>query len=152
MPLPRIILIIVILNTVVALCCGTFIYLQISSMKEVAIHGADARADEPKGVSSFYPIEKLILNLPDQGREHYFVIDLALQIDDGTAHNELKNLEPLLRSMVIGSLSALGFTELRALSMAQVQARLDLALSNEFSARNLKKPFSNVLVSKLIVQ
>lgn len=98
----------------------------------------------------FYPIEKIVVNLPGQDRERYVVLDLSLQAT-GNASN-LKNIEPLVRNSVITSLSQLKFSELRLLSITELQVRIEQQLRQDFAAKRLQVPFTSVLVSKLLVQ
>ncbi|MHC8306792.1 flagellar basal body-associated FliL family protein [Pseudomonas sp. PB3P13] len=101
---------------------------------------------------AFYPIEKIVVNLPGEHREHYFVLDLALQVDVNAHASTYKQIEPMVRNSVIASLSMLKFAELRVLPISELQARLDADLSKDFAAKGLDLPFRSILVSKLLVQ
>lgn len=100
----------------------------------------------------FFTLEKIIFNLQENGREHYFVLDLALQTDLGKYQAQLTQLEPMLRNAVVAHLSQMTFTELRSLPITELQARLQTVLFDDFARRQLEIPFSTLLVSKLIVQ
>nr|WP_224789752.1 flagellar basal body-associated FliL family protein [Pseudomonas fluorescens] len=150
----RVILLVVGLNTVITLGGAVFGYLHYSGR----LGGAQAAPAPVEGARraiseyAFYPIEKIVVNLPGENREHYFVLDLALQVDNKAHASTFKQIEPMVRNSVIASLSRLTFAELRAMSIAELQARLDLDLGKDFAAQGLDLPFSGVLISKLLVQ
>jgi flagellar FliL protein len=100
----------------------------------------------------FFTLEKIIFNLQEQGREHYFVLDLALQTDLAQYQAQLTQLEPMLRNAVVAHLSQMKFTELRSLPITELQVRLQTVLFDDFARKQLEIPFSTLLVSKLIVQ
>lgn len=160
MALPRVILIIVILNSLVLIgSTGLNIYL---------LNGAGAAAPEriaeadgktkaaPARVSNreyqFFPVEKIIVNLRGDQRERYFVLDLALQADLKVPAARLQQLDPIVRSSVVANLSAMDFEELRSLPISDLQLQLEEALSADLESKQLHKPFDHVLVSKMIVQ
>ncbi len=101
---------------------------------------------------TFFPVEKVIVSLQGQEREHYFVIDLVLQADKNTDTKHLEKIDPMVRNSVVANLSKLSFTELRSLSIADLQERLEKNLFDDFSNKNLLAPFAHVLVSKMVVQ
>lgn len=117
-----------------------------------AIFSKKASAQEEKKEYAFFPIEKIIVSLADSGREHYFVIDLVLQAERDVEVEALKQIDPMVRNSVVSRLSALKFTELRTMSIGEVQTTLDEALREDFDRKNIAVPFVSVLVSKLLVQ
>ena len=148
MSMSRVILLIVGLNTVITVGAAVGGYLYLRPM----IKGATAWVVQPSSDLAFYPIEKIIVNLPGQGRERYVVLDLALQADTSLKADTLKQIEPLVRHSVISSLSQLSFDELRQLGIDQVQGRIETRLRQDFASKGLTAPFSGALVSKLLVQ
>ncbi|MNZ99745.1 Flagellar protein LafL [compost metagenome] len=100
----------------------------------------------------FVPVEKVIVSLPGDGREHYFVLDLVLQAEFGTDPKKLEQVDPMVRSSVVANLSAMRFDELRALQIPQLQQKLEAELLADFASRKVATPFQHVLVSKMIVQ
>ena len=150
----RVILLAVGLNTIITVGAVVLGYVYLAP---AAVSGSMAQSvaeEEPRKVSdfTFYPVEKIVVNLPGEKREHYFVIDLALQAEAKVPASTFKNIEPLVRSSVIALLSPLKFAELRRLGVADVQKRIQEQLKEDFESKGLGVPFTNVLVSKLLVQ
>ncbi|MFP5340981.1 MAG: flagellar basal body-associated protein FliL, partial [Gammaproteobacteria bacterium] len=100
----------------------------------------------------FYAIPKVIVSVRGDGREHYFVLDLALQADLSDEPKKFEQAEPLVRNSVVGYLSSLPFDELRGLKISELQERLETILFADFASKNAAVPFKHVLVNKLIVQ
>lgn len=156
MALPRIILIVLIINTLVLLgSVGLNLHL-LNSMPAAGSVGLFQTA-EPAEESltrefQFFPIEKVIVNLRGQNREHYFVLDLVLQAELEVEPRRLEQIDPIVRNSVVAHLSGLDFQELRAMSISELQGRLESVLVADLAARNLSQPFAHVLVSKMIVQ
>lgn len=158
MALPRSILIIIVLNTLVLIAStGLNVYL---------LSGSAGRADAAENASmeaaaddqlvnkeyQFFPVEKIIVNLRGGNRERYFVLDLVLQADLTVEQSRLEQIDPIVRNSVVANLSAMSFEELRGLSINEVQQQLEAALTADLLAKQLNKPFDHVLVSKMIVQ
>lgn len=158
MALPRIILIVLILNTLLLLGgTGLNYYLLAGGWPKPTI-GTSAVEAEAQGKAAtpefqFFPIEKIIVNLRgQQNREHYFVIDLALQVPIGVDPQRIEQIEPIVRNAVVANLSALSFQDLRAMPIGELQLRLESVLAADLDERKLVLPLARVLVSKLIVQ
>lgn len=100
----------------------------------------------------FFPVEKVIVSVRGDGREHYFVLDLALQADASDEPPKFEQAEPIVRNSVVGYLSSLPFDELRGLKIGELQERLETTLFADFASKNAAVPFKHVLVNKLIVQ
>jgi flagellar FliL protein len=156
MALPRIILIVLILNTLILL--GS-VGLNYHLLNNAAPHSALGLASGEAAVDSvphrdyqFFPVEKVIVNLRGENRERYFVLDLVLQAELETDAHRLEQIDPIVRNSVVANLTTLGFEELRAMSISDLQGRLESALIADLAARKLNQPFAHVLVSKMIVQ
>ena len=158
MTMPRVILLMLVLNMVIALGGSAFNYYQFESFKAagVAPVGAEGAepASEPEATAeyTFFPIEKVIVSLQGEGREHYFVLDLVLQADIEADAKKLAQLDPMVRNSAVAYLSGLRFDELRGMPIAELQAALEKVLFDDFASKKLSTPFVHVLVSKLIVQ
>ena len=160
MALPRTILVIVVLNTLVLIAStGLNIYLLSGAgAGNTADSTLDALPESEEGDQSaareyqFFPVEKIIVNLRGSNRERYFVLDLVLQADRAVEQSRLEQIDPIVRNSVVANLSAMDFEELRNLSISEVQERLEAALTADLMAKQLNKPFDHVLVSKIIVQ
>ena len=100
----------------------------------------------------FLPIEKIIVGVRGAKREHYVVIDLALQISAKVDGKLLPPLVPVVRNSVVAGLSGMRYETLRKMSVLQLQEMLEQTLFDDFAARKLKAPFEHVLVSKVLTQ
>ncbi|WP_150301517.1 flagellar basal body-associated FliL family protein [Pseudomonas profundi] len=163
MALPRIILIVVVLNTLILIAStGLNVYLLrgVTVDSEAGAGAETAQSSEDAGAAApaldkqyqFFPVEKVIVNLRGNNRERYFVLDLVLQADLATETSQLEQLDPIVRNSVVANLSAMSFEALRSMSISDVQNQLEAALIADLSTRNLSQPFEHVLVSKMIVQ
>ena len=153
MSTPRIVLLMLLLNVLtVAGGVGASYWLlkpglDGSSSGEVA----EAEPVEPSEYV-FFPVQKIIVSVRGDGREHYFVLDLALQAEVSDEPPKFEQAEPIVRNSVVGYLSSLPFDELRGLKIGELQERLEKALFADFAGKNAAVPFEHVLVNKLIVQ
>lgn len=101
---------------------------------------------------TFISVEKVIVSLQGEDREHYFVLDLVLQADKGAEPKKLEKLDPVVRNSAVAYLSKMTFAELRAKPIVELQAELEKALFADLAGKSIVTPFAHVLVSKLIVQ
>lgn len=154
---PRIILLLLVLNILFTLANSALTYFNWNTLR----HGASASSAEASSQPAvledpseyaFFPVQKVIVTLKGQNREHYFVLDLVLQAEVNQDLKKLAQLDPMVRNSVVSSLSEMSFEELRNMPIAQLQERLEKALNADFTSRRLLQPFQHVLVSKMIVQ
>ena len=150
----RLVLLMLLLN-VLTLAAGVGISYWLFKPAAGALASTEASVAEPVEpvAYEFFPVPKVIVSVRDEGREHYFVLDLALQAE--ASEDEPVNfaqVEPLVRNSVVAYLSGLPFAELRGLQIGELQARLETALFADFASKNAAAPFKHVLVNKLIVQ
>lgn len=157
MLMQRIILAVLVLNTLVAAGSALFSYqlFQRSSLV-AAVGGTPADAPKPAPGKAeeykFFPVQKVIVSLQDAGHEHYFVLDLVLQAELDTDSKKLEQIDPMVRNSVVAYLSSLNFTALRAMPITELQTALEKTVQSDFSNRQVTQPFVHVLVSKLVVQ
>lgn len=162
MAMPRIILIMLILNTLLAVGGIGFTFTLYRSVQQMAqatpSEAADAaseaaeEAEAEKVEYQFHPVDKVIVSLADDGREHYIVFDLVLQAGLETEKKKLEQIDPMVRNSAVAHFTSLKFQELRGQAIPQLQTALEAAVLNDFAARNLLVPFEHVLISKMIVQ
>jgi flagellar FliL protein len=153
MSTPRLVLLMLLLN-VVTVAGGVGVSYWLLKPGPEGSASAEAQVAEPVEPSEyeFYPIQKVIVSVRGNGREHYFVLDLALQADLSDEPKKFEQAEPLVRNSVVGYLSSLPFEELRGLKIGELQERLETVLFADFASKNAAVPFKHVLVNKLIVQ
>jgi len=153
MSTPRLVLLMLLLNVLtVAGGVGVSYWLLKPGLEGTASEQtAMAEPVEPSEYE-FFPVEKVIVSVRGDGREHYFVLDLALQADASDEPKHFEQAEPIVRNSVVGYLSSLPFEELRGLKISDLQKRLETVLFADFASKNAAVPFKHVLVNKLIVQ
>lgn len=100
----------------------------------------------------FLPVEKIIVGVRGAKREHYVVVDLALQISAKVESKLLPPLVPVVRNSVVAGLSGMRYETLRKMSVLELQEMIEQTLFDDFAARKLKAPFEHVLVSKMLTQ
>lgn len=113
--------------------------------------GSAVPRGEPKEYR-FHPVDKIIVSMRGDGREHYLVVDLALQAKSSKEPQNFEQAEPIVRNSVVAYLSGLKFDELRELPISELQGRLEKVLLADFASKNAAVPFKHVLINKLIVQ
>ncbi|MBT1120353.1 flagellar basal body-associated FliL family protein [Stutzerimonas nitrititolerans] len=111
----------------------------------------EARPAEPSHYE-FFPVDKIIVSVRGEGREHYFVLDLVLQAEASDKPKDFTQAEPIVRNSVVAYLSSLAFNELRSMQIGELQQRLEVVLFEDFAIKNAVVPFKHVLVNKLLVQ
>lgn len=159
MSMPRVILLLLILNIAITVAGFAFTYslLKARPVNTVSAVAGEVKADVAQAEVelaeyTFFPIEKIIVSLQGEGREHYFVLDLVLQADVEADVKKLGQIDPMVRTSVVAHLSSMSFSELRSMPINELQAMLEKALLADFASKKLVQPFAHVLVSKLIVQ
>lgn len=171
MSMTRTVLIMLVLNAVIALGSVFINYQMFTSIRAQtqvpatpATPTATVNPDDPnapidrtiaKGDAKefvFHTVEKIIVSLQEDGREHYFVFDVVLQAEEKTEPKKLESLDPMVRSSVVATLSQMSFSQLRAMPINELQNHLENTLLDDFASKKIVAPFEHVLVSKLIVQ
>ena len=164
MTMPRIMLLVTVLNLLVAgggVAATWFLarpLLAERAQAEAAKAGTEKGKEEEEKEQEpaefeFFPVTKIIVSLPgSDSREHYFVLDLVLQAEQGTAQKKLEQIDPMVRNSAVAHLSAMTYEQLRGKSVPALQAELEQVLLADFATRKVIAPFQHVLVSKLIVQ
>lgn len=162
----RIILALLVVNTLVAAGSAYVSYQVLSRPQAAGVPIAQDTASESSEADTsaavvnsaeaeeykFFPIEKVIVSLQGDGREHYFVLDLVLQADVDTDNKKLQQIDPMVRNSVVAHLSSMAFNQLRAMPIAELQTNLEKVVQADFASRQVIQPFAHVLVSKLVVQ
>lgn len=118
---------------------------------------ADAAAIKPpaeKKLTKYVTLDKVIVMLrrgPSEPAAHYLAVDLVLAT---TLEQEKETKEhlPLLRSIAVSALSARTMGEASAMTVDQVAAELNRVFNANYDKENHVKPFSEVMVGKLIIE
>lgn len=122
-------------------------------------HAAGAKAEEPKKElekkpTKYVTLDKVIVMLrraPNEAAAHYLSVDLVLATT-AEQEKEAKEHLPLLRSIVVSSLSAHTLAEANAMTVDQYAALLNQTFNANYEKENHEKPFSEVMIGKLIIE
>ena len=121
--------------------------------------GKAATAEAPKKVpekkpTKYVTLDKVIVMLrraPNEAAAHYLSVDLVLATT-AEQEKEAKEHLPLLRSIVLSSLSPLSLAEANAMTVDQFAATLNKTFDANYAKENHIKPFSEVMIGKLIIE
>ena len=118
---------------------------------------AEAKKKEEKKdakPAKYLTVDKVIIMLkhqPNETASHYMSADLVVTTDE-KHEKEAKEHLPLLRSIAVKTLSNLSVAEANQMTIDQYAAQLNKAFDAEYEHDGREKPFSEVLIGKLIVE
>jgi len=114
---------------------------------------AEKKAPEKK-LTKYVTLDKVIVMLrraPNEVAAHYLSVDLVMATTP-EREKETQSHLPLLRSIAVSSLSNYTLAEANAMSVDQYAALLNKTFSANYEKENHEKPFSEVMVGKLIIE
>lgn len=109
-----------------------------------------ANTEPPKYIT----VEKVIVMLRRSEGEsvtHYLSADLVIATN-AKQEKECKEQLPLLRSVAVKSLSSLPMAKASTMSIDQFSEELNKAFEETYARDKREKPFSEVMIGKLIVE
>lgn len=123
-------------------------------MKPAPVAGAIAKPAPEKKLTKYVTLDKVIVMLrraPQEQAAHYLSVDLVLAttLED---EKEAKEQLPLLRSIAVSALSARTLAEASGMTVDQYAAELNKVFNANYAKENHVKPFSEVMVGKLIIE
>ena len=119
-----------------------------------AAGAAAARPAPEKKLTKYVTLDKVIVMLrraPNEQAAHYLSVDLVLATTPAE-EKEAKEQLPLLRSIAVSALSARTLAEASSMSVDQYAAELNKVFNANYEKENHVKPFSEVMVGKLIIE
>lgn len=135
---------------------GTWWYL--SKKAPAAENGKEAKHEEAKPANTEPPkyitVEKVIVMLRRSEGEsvtHYLSADLVIATT-AKQEKECKEHLPLLRSVAVKALSSLPMAKASTMSIDQFSEELNKAFEETYARDKREKPFSEVMIGKLIVE
>lgn len=116
--------------------------------------GVAARPAPEVKQTKYVTLDKVIVMLrraPGEQAAHYLSVDLVLAT---TANDEKAAKEhlPLLRSIAVSALSARTMAEASAMTVDAYATELNKVFDANYARENHVKPFSTVMVGKLIIE
>ena len=119
-----------------------------------AANEAAARPAPERKPTRYVTLDKVIVMLrraPNEAAAHYLAVDLVLATTPAQEKDTREHL-PLLRSVAVSALSARSLGEASAMTVDQVAAELNRVFDASYAKENHIKPFSEVMVGKLIIE
>jgi len=124
-------------------------------MKPAPSAGTVAAKPAPeKSLTKYVTLDKVIVMLrraPNEQAAHYLSVDLVLATrpeDEKTTKEHL----PLLRSIVVSALSARTLAEASSMTVDQYAVELNKTFNASYEKENHVKPFTEVMIGKLIIE
>jgi flagellar FliL protein len=114
---------------------------------------AEAKADEGKP-HKYLTVDKVIVMLrrqPNDSQTHYMSADLVVTTTEEKEKAAKEDLQ-LLRSIAVKQLSGLELPQAQAMTIDQYAAGLNKAFDDDYAAEKREKPFSEVMIGKLIIE
>lgn len=117
-------------------------------------HAETVKPPAEKKLTKYVTLDKVIVMLrrgPNEPAAHYLAVDLVLATTPAE-EKETKEHLPLLRSIAVSALSARTMAEASAMTVDQVALELNKVFNASYDKENHLKPFSEVMVGKLIIE
>ncbi|NHZ40037.1 flagellar basal body-associated FliL family protein [Massilia aquatica] len=148
----KLIIVFVVLGVLGAAGAGAFLYFKQPIPSK---DGKPVAAEAPKKKPAKYvSLDKVIVMLrksPGENQAHYISTDLVLST---TAEQEKKVKDdlPMLRSVAVRALSAHSMSEAQDLTVEKYAEQLNSTFAATYDKDKLEKPFSEVMIGKLIIE
>jgi len=140
-----------------AIAGGAVWYLSKGPADPAAAAAAKKKSEEKEAAAHphrYLTVDKVIIMLrrePGDNQSHYMSADLVITTDDAK-EKEAKEHLPLLRSIAVRTLSSLPLAQAQSMSIDQYAEALNKAFDADYAAEKREKPFSEVMIGKLIIE
>jgi flagellar FliL protein len=115
---------------------------------------APKKVEVSKKPPKYITLDKVIVMLrrgPAEGETHYLSADLVLATTDDKEKNAKEHL-PLLRSIAVRALSGYTLQVASSMTVEQYAEQLNKSFDANYANERLEKPFSRVMIGKLIIE
>jgi flagellar FliL protein len=125
--------------------------------KPAAAAGAEKKqADKPKEAKpvKYVTLDKVIVMLrrgPNESDTHYLSTDLVLATLPDKEKETKENL-PLLRSLVVRTLSNYTMAEASSMTVDKYAEQLNRSFNASYEQNHAERPFEEVMIGKLIIE
>jgi flagellar FliL protein len=127
--------------------------------KPVAGHADVAEAKTPppatgKKARKFLTLDKVIVMLrrgPGDGETHYLSADLVIATTE-EKEKLTKDHLPLMRSIAVSTLSSFPMDKAQTMTVEQFAEQINKAFNVSYEREQMEKPFTEVMVGKLIIE
>jgi flagellar FliL protein len=120
-----------------------------------AVPGAEAKkAEVSKKPAKYVTLDKVIVMLrrsPGDTEAHYLSADLVLASSDEKERATKEHL-PLLRSIAVRALSGYTLPVASSMTVEQYADHLNKTFNASYAHERIEKPFSEVMIGKLIIE
>jgi flagellar FliL protein len=102
----------------------------------------------------YLTVEKVIVMLkrsPTDTESHYLSTDLVVTTTE-EQEKHCKDHLPLLRSIAVRALSSYPMEKAQTMTVEQITEQLNRAFDAEYASEKAEKPFSEVMLGKLIIE
>ncbi|KFI07046.1 flagellar basal body-associated protein FliL [Massilia sp. BSC265] len=133
---------------------GAMWYLAPAQSGKAAATAEAPKKELEKKPTKYVTLDKVIVMLrraPNEAAAHYLSVDLVLATTPAQ-EKEAKEHLPLLRSIVVSSLSTHTLSEANGMTVDQYAALLNKTFNANYEKENHEKPFSEVMIGKLIIE
>lgn len=101
----------------------------------------------------FIEVKNVVVTLQTTAhQQHYLQMDLAFATSDEEGQKEVNELSPVLRGTTVTLLSAMDYDALREMPMDTLRQKLLAAYTARFIKLQTEKPFTDVIISKMVYQ
>ena len=127
--------------------------------RPVAAHGDVAETKPPppatgKKSRKFLTLDKVIVMLrrgPGDGETHYLSADLVIATTE-EKEKLTKDHLPLMRSIAVSTLSSFPLDKAQTMTVEQYAEQINKAFNVSYEREQMEKPFTEVMVGKLIIE
>lgn len=130
------------------------VYWWLGQKKEEPAAAGKAEKPDKTEPSRFVSLDKVIVMLRAEAGEpemHYMAVDLVFRTAQ-PHEKELKEQLPFLKTVAVRALSQLALARASSMSIDDYQQLLAKAYSTSYAAEHGGRPFTEVMVSKLIIE
>jgi flagellar FliL protein len=101
--------------------------------------------------SKFVRLPEVVVNLRGDD-EHYLLINVVLDTDSEDSVEVINDNESLFKSIMVSTLSEEEYEKIRKSRVDEVKQLLDIAFRKELTNRNIKIPYQQILIEKMVFQ
>lgn len=120
----------------------------------LAAHGAAAPVHADHKEYKYVPLDKVIVMLrrtPGEAVPHYLAADLVIATSE-KQEKETKEHLPMLRSVAVQALSAFTMAKAESMTVDQFAVEINRAFAASYARDGKERPFSSVMIGKLIIE
>ena len=101
----------------------------------------------------FTEVKNIVVSLLNADHEqHYLLMDLAFASVDEENAKKVTDMSPVLRGATVSLLSTMDYDQLREMKMEMVREKLLAEYTASFNKLHTTRPFTDVIISKMVYQ